>query len=67
MFSCKGYTDLQPCGLLLAELFQLLERLQEQHSFGEDQQALICSPREVKLSFAALHLLQRSTYGCHVG
>lgn len=69
MFSCKGHTDLQQTlsGLLLDALFHLLEHLQEQRSSGEDQQALLCSPREVKFSFAALHLLQCPSYGRHVG
>lgn len=67
IFSCEGYTNLQLCSLLLAKPFQLLEPLQELSCFGEDQQALLCSLREVKFSFATLHLLQCPPHGRQVG
>jgi len=58
---------LQQSGLVMGEVLQLLQRLQDQSGFGEDQQALLCSLREVKLSSASLHLLQRPPHGLHVG
>ncbi|TNN48863.1 hypothetical protein EYF80_040939 [Liparis tanakae] len=39
---------LQQSGLLMGEVLQLLQRLQDQSGFGEDQQALLCSRREVR-------------------
>lgn len=58
---------LQQGGLLLGELFQLLQWLQEQLGPGDHQQALLCSLRQVKLSFASLHLFQCPPHRLHVG
>lgn len=58
---------LQQPGLLLGEMFQLLKWLPEQSGSGEDQQALLRSLREVKFSFASLHLLQCPSHRLHVG